>query len=169
MSLYFSLLRRRLDLLEVASASAFSFCFCFFFFFTHFGECGYCQWTVAVNVDFSTMNNASVHCSRTYKFHFSAIFSLKMGLTVLFTHLKIILLQCFQFSVFSFSKISSIQTDPCHVYRAGCLTCTSTLTFLFFKTLNQMSEQAWIVSSFSLYIFYLISLLEVFDTQLLYW
>ena len=35
-----------------------------------------------------------------------------MGPTVLFTHLKIILLQCFQFSVFSFSKISSIQTDP---------------------------------------------------------
>ena len=29
---------------------------------------------------------------------------------VLFTHLKIILLQCFRFSVFSFSKISSIQT-----------------------------------------------------------
>ena len=35
-----------------------------------------------------------------------------MGPTTLFTHLKIILLQCFQFSVFSFSKISSIQTDP---------------------------------------------------------
>ena len=35
---------------------------------------------------------------------------LKMGLTVLFTHLKIILLQCFQFSVSA--KISSIQTDP---------------------------------------------------------
>ena len=31
---------------------------------------------------------------------------------VLFTHLKIILLQCFQFSIFNFSKISSIQTDP---------------------------------------------------------
>ena len=29
---------------------------------------------------------------------------LKMGSTVLFTHLKIILLQCFQFSVFSFSN-----------------------------------------------------------------
>ena len=28
---------------------------------------------------------------------FSAIFSLKMGPTTLFTHLKIILLQCFQF------------------------------------------------------------------------
>ena len=35
-----------------------------------------------------------------------------MGPTALFTHLKIILLQCFQFSVFSFSKISSIQTHP---------------------------------------------------------
>ena len=31
---------------------------------------------------------------------------------VLFIHLKIILLQCFQFSVFNFCKISSIQTDP---------------------------------------------------------
>ena len=38
--------------------------------------------------------------------------ALKMGLTVLFTHLKIILLQYFQFSVFNFSKINSIQTDP---------------------------------------------------------
>ena len=34
-----------------------------------------------------------------------------MGPTALFTHLKIILLQCFQFSVFSFNKISSIQTN----------------------------------------------------------
>ena len=34
---------------------------------------------------------------------------LKMGLTILFTHLKIILLQCFQFS----ATISSIQT---HLY-----------------------------------------------------
>ena len=35
---------------------------------------------------------------------------LKMGHMTLFTHLKIILLQCFQFSVSV--KISSIQTDP---------------------------------------------------------
>ena len=34
-----------------------------------------------------------------------------MGPTILFTHLKIILLQYFQFLVFSFSRISSIQTD----------------------------------------------------------
>ena len=32
-----------------------------------------------------------------------------MGLTVLFTHLKIILLQCFQFSIFN--KINYIQMD----------------------------------------------------------
>ena len=35
-----------------------------------------------------------------------------MDPTVLFIYLKIILLQCFQFLVFNFSKISSIQTDP---------------------------------------------------------
>ena len=46
----------------------------------------------------------TVHCSWTHKFHFSTTFSLKIGLMVLFTHLKIILLQCF--SVFNY-----IQTD----------------------------------------------------------
>ena len=42
----------------------------------------------------------------SYKLHFSAIFSLKMSFTVLFTHLKIILLQ--YFSVFNFSFQFSI-------------------------------------------------------------
>ena len=49
------------------------------------------------SVDFFIVNNAFMYCLRTHKFHFSAIFSLKMNLTVLFTYLKIILLQCFQF------------------------------------------------------------------------
>ena len=35
-----------------------------------------------------------------------------MGLTILFTHLKFILLQYFQFLIFNFSKISFIQTYP---------------------------------------------------------
>ena len=48
-----------------------------------------------------------MHGSRTHKFHFSAIFSLKMGPIVLFTHLKIILLECFL-------VFSCIQTDPNH-------------------------------------------------------
>ena len=47
---------------------------------------------------------------------FLATFSLKMGPTVLFTHLKIISLQCFQFQFSVSAKISSIQTDPKCVY-----------------------------------------------------
>ena len=60
----------------------------------------------------STVNSALVHCLWTHKFHFSATFSLKMGPTILFTHLKIILLQCFQFQFSVSVKISSIQMDP---------------------------------------------------------
>ena len=40
-----------------------------------------------------------VHCSRDLQtFFFLTTFSLKMSSMILFTHLKIILLQCFQFS-----------------------------------------------------------------------
>ena len=48
--------------------------------------------------------------SRTVAILFMHLKRLKMGSTVLFTHLKIILLQCFQFSVST--TICSIQTDP---------------------------------------------------------
>ena len=48
-------------------------------------------------VEFSTVNSAFVHCSGIHKFYFSTTFSLKICPTALFTHLKIILLQCFQF------------------------------------------------------------------------
>ena len=60
----------------------------------------------------STVNSASVHCSRSHKLHFSAIFLLKMDPTALFTHLKIISLQCFQFQFSVSAKISLIQTHP---------------------------------------------------------
>ena len=49
----------------------------------------------------------TMYCLWTHKFHFSTTFSLKMSPTVLFTHLKIILLQYFLFSFFN-----CIQTDP---------------------------------------------------------
>ena len=96
---------------------AFPFSFLFLFFFHAFSPCKrllfmYDTWIVAATFDQFSVNSASGHCSRTHKFHFLLIFSLKIGPTVLFTYLKIILLQCFQFSIFSFSKISSIQTDP---------------------------------------------------------
>ena len=42
----------------------------------------------------------------------SATFLLKMGPTILFTHLKIISLQCFQFQFSISAKINSIQTHP---------------------------------------------------------
>ena len=42
-----------------------------------------------------------MHCSGDSQILFSAKTTLKLGPMTLFTHLKIILLQCFQFSVFS--------------------------------------------------------------------
>ena len=80
----------------------------------------------------SSVNSALVHCSRSHKLHFLSTFSLKMGPTALFTHLKIILLQYFQFSVFSFSKISSIQTDP--TYMVGKF-------YLFGEVVNQLVQK----------------------------
>ena len=87
--------------------------FFFFFFCTRLWDCGYClctvQWTVAAKFDFSIFFSQSVHIvhySWTHKFHFSATFSLKLGPTVLFTYLKIILLQYFLVFKFQFSAIS---------------------------------------------------------------
>ena len=61
-----------------------------------------------------------VYYSRDLQILYLAKKTLKLGPTVLFTHLKIILLQCFQFSIFNFQfliTISSIQMDPIGV---GC-------------------------------------------------
>ena len=88
----------------------------FFFLFTRFGVVRLLFMHCSLNSNrkcwLFIVNNVYMHCSRIHKLHFSVTFSLKMGFTILFTHLKIILLQYFQFSVFNFSKINSIQTDP---------------------------------------------------------
>ena len=85
-------------------------CVCIFFFFFHafvrlvatvHALCMNSSHKVQLFLPFFSQLVHTVHCSWTHKFHFSATFSLKMGSTVLFTHLKIILLQ--YFSVFSFS------------------------------------------------------------------
>ena len=76
----------------------------------------------------------------THKLHFSEIFSLKIGPTVLFTHLKIILLQYFQFSVFSFSKISSIQTDP-NIHKTLVSFSLSTLIVILSQYISSLSHQ----------------------------
>ena len=70
--------------------SCIAFCIHFFFSFFFFNS-RFC-WLFSMNI-------ALVYYLQTHKFHFSATFSLKMGPTSLFTHLKIILLQCFQFSI----------------------------------------------------------------------
>ena len=77
----------------------------FFFFFS----CIFC---------FLRQLSLSTHCSSTvYGTHNHFIFKkkLKMSHTILFTYLKIILRQCFQFSVSV--KISSIQTDLKHGFK----------------------------------------------------
>ena len=85
-------------------------CVFFFFFFSRVCEtCGYCSCIVHEQqlqsltfLTFFSQSVHTVHCLWTHKFHFSAIFSLKMDPTVLFTHLKIILLQYFSVSIFNF-------------------------------------------------------------------
>ena len=84
-----------------------------------------------------------VHCSRAHKFHFSATFSLKMGLTALFTHLKIILLQCFQFQFLVSAKISSIQTDLLYCFYILKI-CVSTLVLLrLWQTYQKSIQKMW--------------------------
>ena len=81
--------------------------FFFFFLSAAAGDSGYYTWTIA---DFSYFFVPLSHqwvpytVYETHKYHFLTIFSLKTGFTTLFTYLKIILLQCFQFQFFSFSN-----------------------------------------------------------------
>ena len=72
----------------------------FFFFFTRFDKTWllfmYCSMNSNRKCWLFCRKQCIMYCSWTHKFHFLVTFSLKMGPTVLFTHLKIILLQWFQ-------------------------------------------------------------------------
>ena len=86
------------------------------------------------------MNSAFVYCLRTHKYHFLSTFSLKMSLTILFTHLKFILLQ--YFSVFSFSfQFSAVSKQTLKLY---C--CSKLLTSFIFLLLQKNHPSA--LSSF---------------------
>ena len=82
----------RLDTDDFGNVCIFSF---FSFFFWH------SAWTVVALFDFSTLFSTLGAMNSTWDSQISLFsnFSLKMSLTVLFTHLKIILLQYFQFSI----------------------------------------------------------------------
>ena len=87
------------------------------------------------NLLFMRQMSLFTHCSSTVYVLFmgpaTTLFKkkLKIGPTVLFTHLKIILLQYFQFQFLVSAKISSIQTDSigCDVV---CLEFCTKLSFL---------------------------------------
>ena len=89
----------------------FTFTFQLFFVFFGHSKTVHVLFMIVQLLIRSSVNNISVHYLWTHKLHVSITFSLKIGPTILFTHLKIIFLQYFQFSVFSFSKINSIQTQ----------------------------------------------------------
>ena len=125
------------------------FVFLFFSFFLFF-------FLPAVVFDFSTCSlytfHQLVYCSQQnkrwsahqwvpltvygpHKHHFSTTFLLKMSPTTLFTHLKIILLQCFQFSISATFNFSNNKLNP-----NGPLTCSIPTSFasthaLFVSTL----------------------------------
>ena len=90
-----------------------------------------------------------VHCLQTHKFHFSATFSLKMSPTVLFTHLKIILLQCFLVFSFQLYPNGSIcldwaETQRICVWRFFFFTRLWDLRLLFMHS----SSKVWLFSLF---------------------
>ena len=74
-----------------------------------------------------------------------------MGLTALFTHLKIILLQCFQFSVFS--KINCIQTDPKPKYLEDW---KKLILFYFLREFQPMtSDDVLLIGTYAIYLFWI--------------
>ena len=97
----------------------------FFFFFSSAWtvnllcrDKNYCSYIVAV---------LFTYCSITVH----ALKILKMGPAVLFTHLKIILLQCFQFSVSA--TISSIQTDLKNTIKESCKKIKTMTKWVIYK------------------------------------
>ena len=87
------------------SSPRFPLSFFFFFFF---------QPTI---VDFVNCEQCICVLFTVPQITFLTTFLLKMGPTTLFTYLKIISLQCFQFQFSVSAKISSIQTHPkCVIY-----------------------------------------------------
>ena len=77
--------------------------------FHHHIKCQFRQQRICICVGSCVFCVGSVHRSQGPQVRISVKFSLKLGPTILFTHLKIILLHCFQFQ---FITINNIQTAP---------------------------------------------------------
>ena len=96
----------------------------FFFFSTRINI------NCTVHVHGFTVQEKKCTVHRTYN-HFIEKYILKMRMTTLFTHLKIIFLQSFKFSVFS--KISCIGKDPTHFENQN-------IDYMFFIFLTDLSN-----------------------------
>ena len=91
---------RLLEHVDILLNVTFTFCVFILFFFPS------CVWTVILH-DFT------VRGQKNYSYTIHALFT---GPTILFTHLKIILLQCFPFSVFNFSKNKFNPNGPIMIF-----------------------------------------------------
>ena len=103
----------------------FEFHFSFFFFFSK-----RIYRNSTVHAHGFTVQETKCTVRRTYNHFILKKKIFKTGPTALFTHLKIILLQCFPFSVFS--KISYIRTDPSYFKNL-------TIDYMFFIFLAHVS------------------------------
>ena len=119
----------------------FEFCICilfFFFFFSSHVSVGleqfrllfmHCSWTVAATFDYSPMNSTPVHCSRVPQTSIFSQFFIKNGSHGTIHTFKNYFITVF--TVFSFNKISSIQTDLSSSFYVHC--CTFLLEMLWRK------------------------------------
>ena len=78
-----------------------------------------------------TVSGDIEHCSRDLQPLYSEKKKLKMGPTILFTHLENILLQCFQFLVFSFQQNKLYPNEPYMCQAVTSFNLCSLLTSLF--------------------------------------
>ena len=106
------------------------FAFLWFFFFFFFSQ----------NIWLFMWTMHGVHCLQTYKFYFLATFSLKMGLTILFTYLKIILLQYFSIFSFNFQFLTVSKQTP--RFNDLELYYLSTPLLILYSILNRISTRS---------------------------
>ena len=81
-----------------------------------------------------------MHYSRDPQIFFKEKKTLKLGPTVLFTHLKIILLQCFQFSVFDNKQYPNRPLKRFFIYILAFYFCFFSFYILFFTLCRYVSH-----------------------------
>ena len=107
-------------------------------------ECQFGQQRICVCAGGCIFCVGPVHFSRDPHVQISANFSLKLGFMVLFTHLKFILLQCFQLLVFRNKQYPNRPRVSIKVDYVNNLTCS---TFFFLKKKTCSTRLIYIVQA----------------------